>query len=141
MKFLYMFSVEKAAMVFSLKLDNGHKLQCPWINNSCDERLAEFPPTPPPVLVDKFRERSSALMQLSALPVISSAAMKHMKSAQLEEFLRQSEMLDYGNESISISQVEPLQKESEAGFASLYYQVHLLPASFSLLINGLYFIV
>ncbi|KAL5748953.1 hypothetical protein ACOSQ2_026250 [Xanthoceras sorbifolium] len=48
--------VEKAALVFSLKLDNGHKLLCLWINNACDETLAQFPPTPPPVLVDKFRE-------------------------------------------------------------------------------------
>ncbi|WCJ22016.1 C3HC zinc finger-like [Euphorbia peplus] len=114
--------VEKAAMVFSLKLDNRHKLQCPWINNACDERLAEFPPTPHPVLVDKFRERSSALMQLLALPVISSAAMKHMKNAQLEEFLRQSETLDYGNGSISISQVDSFRSDSEADSASLYYQ-------------------
>ncbi|XP_065860670.1 uncharacterized protein [Euphorbia lathyris] len=114
--------VEKAAMVFSLKLDNGHKLQCPWINNACDERLADFPPTPHPVLVDKFRERSSSLMQLLALPVISSAAMKHMKSAQLEEFLRLSEILDYGNGSISISQGESFQNDSEADSASVYYQ-------------------
>ncbi|KAK3225592.1 hypothetical protein Dsin_005454 [Dipteronia sinensis] len=66
--------VEKAALVFSLKLDNGHKLLCPWIDNACDETLAQFPPTPPPVLVDKFRERSSTLLQLLALPVISSSA-------------------------------------------------------------------
>ncbi|KAB5524705.1 hypothetical protein DKX38_022454 [Salix brachista] len=37
-------TLEKAALVFSLKLDNGHKLLCPWIDNTCDERLAEFLP-------------------------------------------------------------------------------------------------
>lgn len=118
-----MFSVEKAAMVFSLKLDNGHKLLCPWIDNACDERLAEFPPTPPPVLVDKFRERSSALLQLLGLPMISSSALEYMKSSQLEEFLRQAPTLDCGNGSIKISQVEYPGNESEAYSANLYYQV------------------
>ncbi|KAJ9174095.1 hypothetical protein P3X46_017161 [Hevea brasiliensis] len=118
--------VEKAAMVFSLKLDSGHKLLCPWIDNACDERLAEFPPTPPPVLVDKFRECSSALLQLLALPVISSSAVEYMRSSQLEEFLREAPTLDYGNGSINISQVEYLGNECEADSANLYYQAQKL---------------
>eukprot|EP00257_Ricinus_communis_P024393 XP_015584587.1 uncharacterized protein LOC8264548 isoform X1 [Ricinus communis] len=118
--------VEKAAMVFSLKLDSGHKLHCPWIDNVCDERLAEFPPTPPPVLVDKFKERSSALLQLLALPVISSAAMEYMRSAQLEEFLRQPPTLDYENGSTYLTQIEPLENECGADSASLYYQAQKL---------------
>ncbi|GLT44136.1 hypothetical protein SLA2020_180510 [Shorea laevis] len=89
--------VEKAALVFSLKLDNGHKLLCPWIDNACDERLAEFPPITPEDLVDKLKERSSALIQLLALPVISSSAFEYMRSSQLEEFLRQPLMLEYNN--------------------------------------------
>ena len=48
-------------LVFSLKLDNGHKLLCPWIDNACNETLARFPPATPPVLVDNFRERCFAL--------------------------------------------------------------------------------
>ncbi|ONK67072.1 uncharacterized protein A4U43_C06F15370 [Asparagus officinalis] len=82
--------VEKAAAVFSLKLDNGHKLLCPWIDNACDEKLALFPPAPPPALVDSYKERSAALLKLTALPVISSSAFNYMKSAQLESFLSQS---------------------------------------------------
>ncbi|XP_038981569.1 uncharacterized protein LOC103715939 isoform X1 [Phoenix dactylifera] len=81
--------VEKAAAVFSLKLDNGHKLLCPWIDNACDEALALFPPTPPPALVESYNERSSALLRLAALPIISSSAIDYMKmkSPTLEEFL------------------------------------------------------
>ncbi|KAG0456619.1 hypothetical protein HPP92_024407 [Vanilla planifolia] len=79
--------VEKAASVFSLKLDSGHKLLCPWINNSCDESLARFPPTPPQVLAEEFKERLNALVRLSALPVISPVAVDYMKSPQLERLL------------------------------------------------------
>ncbi|XP_010265310.1 PREDICTED: uncharacterized protein LOC104603072 isoform X2 [Nelumbo nucifera] len=35
--------VEKAAAVFSLKLDNGHKLLCLWIGNARNETLVQFP--------------------------------------------------------------------------------------------------
>lgn len=82
--------VEKAAAVFSLKLDNGHKLLCPWINNACDEKLALFPPTPPPALVDNYKERSAKLLQLTSLPVISTSAIDYMKCPKLEHFLSQS---------------------------------------------------
>ncbi|KAK8923830.1 hypothetical protein KSP39_PZI019471 [Platanthera zijinensis] len=79
--------VEKAAAVFSLKLDNGHKPLCPWINNACDESLAYFPPSPPQALIEGFRERSHALLRLTTLPVISSSAIDYMKSPQLDRFL------------------------------------------------------
>ncbi|KAG9450071.1 hypothetical protein H6P81_010036 [Aristolochia fimbriata] len=79
--------VEKAAAVFSLKLDSGHKLLCPWIDNVCDETLALFPPTPASTLVEGYKERSSALVRLSALPVISSAAIDHMWSSKLHWLL------------------------------------------------------
>lgn len=118
--------VEKAALVFSLKLDNGHKLLCPWIDNACDEALTRFPPTTPPVLVDKFRERCSALSQLLALPVISSSAIECMRSPQLEQFLEQSSMLEYGDGSANNSQTEYLGNESEADSANLYYQAQKL---------------
>ncbi|KAF3571296.1 hypothetical protein F2Q69_00058427 [Brassica cretica] len=49
--------VEKAASVFSLKLDNGHKLLCPWIENSCEETLSEFPSMTPQDLVERHEER------------------------------------------------------------------------------------
>lgn len=110
-------------MVFSLKLDNGHKLLCPWIDNICDETLAQFPPTPPPVLVDKFRERSSALLQLLALPVISSSAIEYTRSPQLEEFLKQSLMPERGDGSAKASQMDCLGSDCEDFSADLYYQV------------------
>ncbi|XP_068637157.1 uncharacterized protein [Aristolochia californica] len=81
--------VEKAAAVFSLKLDSGHKLLCPWIDNACDETLALFPPTPAPALVEGYKERSSALIRVSALPVISPAAMDYMWSPKLQWLLDQ----------------------------------------------------
>ncbi|KAG6496767.1 hypothetical protein ZIOFF_044639 [Zingiber officinale] len=81
--------VEKAAAVFSLELNNRHKLLCPWIDNACDETLALFPPTPPQSLIESYNMRSCALLKLSALPLISSSAMDYMKmkNPQLENFL------------------------------------------------------
>ncbi|PRQ16451.1 putative Zinc finger, C3HC [Rosa chinensis] len=117
--------VEKAALVFSLKLDNGHKMLCPWIDNACDEMLAEFPPTPPPVLVDKFRERCSAILQLPVLPVISSSAIEYMKSPQLDQFLGQSSIF-FGNGSTEISRIEHSDDEGSAESAKLYYQAQKL---------------
>ena len=83
------YAVEKAAAVFSLKLDTGHKLLCPWIDNICDESLALFPPTPPPVLVENYYECFSSLLRLLALPRILCFSLEMMKkrSPQLEQFL------------------------------------------------------
>lgn len=120
---LFAISVEKAALVFSLKLDNGHKLLCPWIDNACDETLARFPPMTPPVLVDKYRERCSALLEISALPVISSSAIEWMRSPQLELFLEQSSMQECGDGSAVSYPLEYLDNECNAESANLYYQV------------------
>ncbi|XVF49332.1 hypothetical protein PTKIN_Ptkin04bG0002900 [Pterospermum kingtungense] len=116
--------VEKAALVFSLKLDSGHKLLCPWIDNACDERLAEFPPTMPADLVDKFRERSNLLLQLLALPVISPSAIELMrrKSPQLEEFLRQPLMVNTQEGNAGFSQLESIEDVADVDSAKLYYQ-------------------
>ncbi|KAG4933000.1 hypothetical protein JHK87_047002 [Glycine soja] len=110
--------VEKAALVFSLKLDNGHKLLCPWIDNACNETLARFPPATPPVLVDNFRERCFALLQLSALPRISSSAIDYMQSQSplLEDFLGQSLMLEYGNGSAENSGIGDVSSQEELKF-------------------------
>ncbi|KAK8512020.1 hypothetical protein V6N13_073859 [Hibiscus sabdariffa] len=118
--------VEKAASVFSLKLDSGHKLLCPWIDNVCDERLAEFPPTVPADLVDKFRARSNSLFQLIALPVISSSAIEFMRSPQLEEFLRQPLMVDCLKENAEFSQLGSIKDGSAVDSANLYYQAQKL---------------
>ncbi|XP_030474648.2 uncharacterized protein LOC115692037 isoform X1 [Syzygium oleosum] len=114
--------VEKAALVFSLKLDNGHKLLCPWTNNACDESLAQFPPTPPPVLVNQFKHRYISLVQLSALPVISSSAVKSMTSPQMENFLRDFSMLKCGNVSPGLSLAKYTGDGYDQDSAILYYQ-------------------
>ncbi|KAH1131502.1 hypothetical protein J1N35_002880 [Gossypium stocksii] len=118
--------VEKAALVFSLKLDSGHKLLCPWIDNTCDERLAEFPPSVPADLVDKFRARSDSLFQLIALPVISSLAIEFMRSPQLEQFLRQPLMLDCLKGNAEFSHLERIEDGSAVDSANLYYQAQKL---------------
>ncbi|XWS36936.1 hypothetical protein CRYUN_Cryun19dG0000400 [Craigia yunnanensis] len=118
--------VEKAALVFSLKLDNGHKLLCPWIDNACHERLAEFPPTMPADLVDKFRERYYSFFQFLALPVISSSAIEFMRSPQLEEFLKQPLMVDSQKGNPEFPQLETIEDGSDADSANLYYQAQKL---------------
>ncbi|KAJ4973739.1 hypothetical protein NE237_006913 [Protea cynaroides] len=118
--------VEKAAAVFSLKLDNGHKQLCPWIDNACDETLAQFPPTPPPALVDAYRERSSALLELSSLPMIAPSTVDYMRSPQLDRFLEQSSMLEYSVGTFHISSIEYLDNESETLSARLYFQAQKL---------------
>lgn len=95
---------------------------CPWIDNACDEKLAEFPPTPPPVLVDKFKERCSVILQLPVLPVISSSAIQYMKCPQLDQFLGHTSIF-FGNGSAEISRIEHSDDEGSAESAKLYYQV------------------
>ncbi|KAJ0985801.1 hypothetical protein J5N97_004157 [Dioscorea zingiberensis] len=118
--------VEKAAAVFSLKLDNGHKLLCPWIDNVCDEALAMLPPTPPPTLVEGYKERASMLLQLTALPIISSSTVECMKSPQLTCLLSQSSpqsvSLASGIKLTDHSGNKDLDGVSESAFSDLYYQ-------------------
>ncbi|CAJ1944328.1 unnamed protein product [Sphenostylis stenocarpa] len=117
--------VEKAALVFSLKLDNGHKLLCPWIDNACNETLARFPPTTPQILADNFREHCFTLLQLSALPRISPSAIDYIRSQSplLEDFLGQSLMLEYGNGSTENSGIGDVSSQEELKF---YYQAQKL---------------
>ena len=99
--------VEKAALVFSLKLNSGHKLHCPWVDNACDEKLAQFPPTSPLDLVNNYKNRCASLLQLLELPVISSTAIDYMKTPLLEHFLN----------------CPPTLNECEEVLPVLYYQV------------------
>lgn len=116
--------MEKAASVFSLKLDNGHKLLCPWIENSCEETLSEFPSMTPQDLVERHEERSEALLQLLALPVISPSAIDYMKSSDLEEFLIRSIAAPAsGDTAAECSQTESLINHVGASPAQLFYQV------------------
>ncbi|XP_073008149.1 uncharacterized protein [Typha latifolia] len=120
--------VEKAASVFSIKLDTGHKLLCPWIDNICEEAQALFPPTPPPALVESYSELSSSLLRLMALPMISSSTIEYMKkrSSQLEEFLNKpshlSIVLKSGIKLTSGLKNKDLDDVLEDASANLYYQ-------------------
>ncbi|KAL3648198.1 hypothetical protein CASFOL_007622 [Castilleja foliolosa] len=87
--------VEKAAMVFSLKLESGHKLLCPWTNNVCAEELAQFPVVSRASLIENYKKRFFALSNLIALPVILPGAIDNMRSSQLEKFLRESSISEY----------------------------------------------
>lgn len=124
------FAVEKAAAVFSLKLDNGHKLLCPWIDNACDESLASFPPSSPQVLVEGFKERFHALLQLTTLPVISSLTVDCMNSPQLDRLLstpfHPSVSLNNGIRLIEDCRSKELYDTSEDGDSHGYYQVCVL---------------
>lgn len=116
--------VDKAALVFSLKLNSGHKVHCPWVDNACEEALAQFPPTTTVDLVDNYKKRFARLLQLVALPVISSTAIDYMRNPQLEHFLDGSSTIELGNKSTDASITEYLGDECEA--IVLYYQAQKL---------------
>lgn len=117
--------VDKAALVFSLKLDSGHKLLCPWIDNVCDEKLADFPPTATAVLVDQYKIRHSVLSQLAALPVISPKAIDFLRSPKLEQFLRESLTVER-DESMQTLQEEDTRNEPTSASCLTYYQAQKL---------------
>lgn len=117
--------VEKAASVFSLKLNNGHKLLCPWVDNACDEKLAQFPPTSPADLVDSYKKRCASVLQLLELPVISSTAIDHMSSPLLEHFLKSPPALENINGHDNVS-ARGSGDEGEEVLPVLYYQAQKL---------------
>ncbi|KAL2462840.1 C3HC zinc finger-like [Forsythia ovata] len=117
--------VEKAAMVFSLKLETGHKLLCPWLNNSCTEELAQFPPTPRDLLVEDYKKRCSSLSKLLALPEISPVAVDNMRSPQLEQFLREFSSAEC-DVSADASGTEHLGNKPDSVSSISYYQAQKL---------------
>lgn len=124
------YTVEKAALVFSLKLDNGHKLLCPWVDNACDEALAQFPHMPAASLVDNYKKRYAALMQLLALPVISSSAIDSIRIPQLDDFLNESSSIEVTNKSATVSTTDYLGHDSQDIPLISYYQVLRFSLSF-----------
>lgn len=120
--------VESAATIFSAKLDDGHKSLCPWKGNECEEDLAHFPPTPAPALVESYRDRCDALLQLPALPVVCSSAIEDMKRSrapQIHRLLAQPPPLPsaaLSRNSGKIYGIEIVGDESAAAGANLYYQ-------------------
>ena len=81
---------------------------------------------PATVLVDRYKERSSSLLQLSALPLISASVLESMRSPQLEHFLKQSLTVECGEGRNGSSWTDYLGNTAEELSAHLYYQVYLL---------------
>ncbi|GER38623.1 C3HC zinc finger-like [Striga asiatica] len=115
-------ALEKAAAVFSLKLESGHKLLCPWINNACGEELAQFPVVSSTELIENYKKRFLALSNLIALPVISPVAIAKMRSSKLEQFLGQSSTSEY-QEPLESSGTKLPEHVPETSSSGLYYQV------------------
>ncbi|KAL0355271.1 UNVERIFIED_CONTAM: hypothetical protein Sradi_3974000 [Sesamum radiatum] len=118
---VYAQSVEKAAMVFSLKLDSGHKSLCPWINNACMEDIAKFPIVSRADLIEDYKKRLFSLSQLIALPVILPVAIDNIMSSQLEQFLRESSNSGY-KASLEKSRTELSGDVPESVSSISYYQ-------------------
>lgn len=70
---------DSAGEDFLKKLDEGHKLSCPWRGNSCAESLVQFPPTPPSALIGGFKDRCDGLIQFPFLPVVAVSAIGQMR--------------------------------------------------------------
>lgn len=115
---------------FAEQLDGGHRIGCPWRGNICPESLVQFPPAPPSALVGGFKDRCDGLLQFSALPVVSAAAVEQMQdscSPQMERFLSNSQNCVAGEMSFKtehISGVESFRDEN----IHVYFHVKILQA-------------
>ncbi|KAL8492456.1 hypothetical protein ACS0TY_023873 [Phlomoides rotata] len=121
--------VEKAAMVFSLKLESGHKLLCPWINNSCPEKLAQFPILSRASLIEDYKKRFFALSQLIALPVILPVAIDALRTSEIEQFLSKS-LTSECQEQLGNSGTEFPGHVSKTSSTDLYHQAQKLISLF-----------
>ncbi|XP_041998177.1 uncharacterized protein LOC121748031 [Salvia splendens] len=117
--------VEKAAMVFSLKLEGGHNLLCPWTNNSCAEELAQFPVLSRASLIEDYKGRILSLSQLIALPVIVPVAIDDLRASQLEKFHSDSSSLGY-HEPLESSGTKSSGHIPATSSSILYYQAQKL---------------
>ncbi|XP_057804949.1 uncharacterized protein LOC131020258 isoform X2 [Salvia miltiorrhiza] len=117
--------VEKAAMVFSLKLESGHNLLCPWTNNSCAEELAQFPNLSGASLIEDYKGRFLSLSQLIALPVIAPMTIDDLRTSQLEQFLSDSSSLGC-HEPLESSGTESSGHVPATSSSILYYQAQKL---------------
>ncbi|KAL2476499.1 IAP-like protein 1 [Abeliophyllum distichum] len=85
---------DSAGEVFARKLDGGHKVNCPWVGNSCAESLVQFPPTPPSALIGGYKDRCDGLMQFPSLPIVAASAMEQMRISrgpEIDRLLAQSQ--------------------------------------------------
>ncbi|KAH6764162.1 IAP-like protein 1 [Perilla frutescens var. hirtella] len=86
---------DTAGEEFSKRLDEGHKVTCPWIGNCCAESLVQFPPTPPSALIGGYKDRCDGLLQFSSLPVVAASAIEQMRisrGSEIDRLLAQSQL-------------------------------------------------
>ncbi|KAL9662204.1 hypothetical protein QQ045_027036 [Rhodiola kirilowii] len=77
---------------FFRKLDDAHKVTCPWRGNSCPESLVQFPPTPQSALVGGYKDRCDGLLQFQCLPIVAASAVALIRGSrgpQLDRLLSQ----------------------------------------------------
>lgn len=79
---------DAAGEEFAKRLDEGHKITCPWIGNCCAESLVQFPPTPPSALVGGYKDRCDGLLQFPSLPVVASSAIELIRISREPEIDR-----------------------------------------------------
>lgn len=80
---------------FSRRLDEGHKLTCPWTGNCCAESLVQFPPTPPSALIGGYKDRCDGLLQFPSLPVVAASAIEQIRisrGSEIDRLLAQSQL-------------------------------------------------
>eukprot|EP01018_Ginkgo_biloba_P030803 Gb_12594 [translate_table: standard] len=119
---------ESASEAFAEQLDTGHRVVCPWRGNSCAESLAQFPPTPPSALVGGYNDRCDALLQFSALPVVSGSAIERMKfcrGPQIDRILAQLQPIII-SESSGRADNMPGAEFSREEATNIYYQAQRL---------------
>lgn len=119
---------QSASEAFAEQLDTGHRVTCPWKGNNCSESLAQFPPTPASALIGGYNDRCEALLQLSALPVISGSAIDRMKlcrGSQIDRILAQQQPVIV-SESSGRADNMPVAEFSREEVASIYYQAQRL---------------
>uniref|UniRef100_A0A7N0REM5 C3HC-type domain-containing protein n=1 Tax=Kalanchoe fedtschenkoi TaxID=63787 RepID=A0A7N0REM5_KALFE len=83
---------EGAGEAFFKKLDDGHKMTCPWRGNSCPESLVQFPPTPQSALVGGYKDRCDGLLQFQCLPIVAASAIELIRGSrgpQIDRLLSQ----------------------------------------------------
>ncbi|GFP78704.1 nuclear-interacting partner of alk [Phtheirospermum japonicum] len=80
---------------FAKRLDEGHKVTCPWIGNCCAESLVQFPPTPPSALIGGYKDRCDGLLQFSSLPLVAASAIEQIRVSrgpEIDRLLAQSQL-------------------------------------------------
>ncbi|CAA0816362.1 IAP-like protein 1 [Striga hermonthica] len=80
---------------FAKRLDEGHKVTCPWMGNCCAESLVQFPPTPPSALIGGYKDRCDGLLQFPSLPIVSASAVEKIRVSrgpEIDRLLAQSQL-------------------------------------------------